>query len=402
MRLSRGTFWILCLVLIAGQFVTASSSIVLAQRVAIEPRDVALTPADLPSGFSVTEDQATPMDPGPGVMYSVTLKRPVTGGTVGNGPVWVSQLIGRFDGPVAYEGFLDTIRQRFIDEKGYQLVPGAPNDGGTASLMWADGDGVGYMVGFIKRDMVIFTGWAGAKGAVDLQGVLTLAGVSSARYDQVLASGGMPATASTTTTHPSEGVATQEAAPPKPTEQPTPPPRTASAAPPAPKATIDQRVLPALRALYAIKSAPVGGLPWGDWFRAIVDRSAVTIAAAPLPRGTHGVYRGRSNTLTIGTSALNEDVRSVASVLGHELTHVAQALENGGVPGDCVSAEVEAFRVGLSVFVNLFGGPSPGRTSFERSQNLVAYRWLTEGDPILYKFVVDTPGYQDQCSLWVP
>src|SRR5581483_9663835 len=129
---------------------------------------------------------------GGGVVFSSVMERPLTPENASTGPIVVAQIIGRFDGPVSYEGFLDQVRQRSINEDGYQLVPGAPNDGGTASLVRVDGAAAAYQVGFIKRNMVIFTTAIGNKDVITLQGVLDLAGVSSARVDQVLAVGSAP------------------------------------------------------------------------------------------------------------------------------------------------------------------------------------------------------------------
>jgi hypothetical protein len=38
----------------------------------------------------------------------------------------------------------------------------------------------------------------------------------------------------------------------------------------------------------------------------------------------------------------------------------------------------------------------------EQSHNRVLQVLVTEGEPGLYKLVVDTQGYREQCALWVP
>lgn len=163
----------------------------------VEPKDVALRPSDLPPGFTVSKEETQPMASGSGIIYSVVMERPLTPEAIASGPIQVTQLIGRADQPVSYEGFLDELRRQAVSEEGYELVPGAPNDGGTASLQKLDGEAAFFLVGFIKREMVIFTGTVGRRGVVSLDGALTLAGVSSARYDSVLAEGA-PASADAT------------------------------------------------------------------------------------------------------------------------------------------------------------------------------------------------------------
>lgn len=166
----------------------------LAQRRVVDPREIALTPGDLPPGFAVNPERSGSRrieDPR-GVALQVVMEREPTVQNLRSGPVYAFQRIARFDEGVAFGGFLDYVRTSAIREEGYSLVPGAPNDGGTASLVKRDGELAFYLVGFIKNDTVVFTGWGGLASVVDLPGVLALAGVSSGRYDVVLA-GGSPA-----------------------------------------------------------------------------------------------------------------------------------------------------------------------------------------------------------------
>lgn len=437
------------------------------------------------------------MDPGPGVLYSILMERPITPESVSTGPVMVGQFIGRFDGPVAYDGFLDEIRRRAIEQEGFEMVPGAPNDGGTASLQKVEENVVTFEVGFIKRDMVIFTRALGRKGVVSLPSVLTLAGVSSARYDQALA--GVPAPAAPATDPPSssetpvasappqgktgrisntggsganlralphstselllvvndgdavtvlgapeqgtdgrrwhniktsdgvvgwvvaEYVSTEQpqtlaAAPPAPTATPVPaapaPTRTpvppTPAPPPPPTATpktassIDNRLMPALRLLYGLRQTLTSGRSLGEAFRYTVESSGVSMSVKSLSPEVGGFFEGRTNSITINAQLLSEDPRTLASILAHELTHVAQFMSGENPSSSCVESEVAAFRVQIIAWVNLYNGPAPGRTARERNGNARAYAYATEGDPWLYKYVVDTEGYQDQCRLWVP
>jgi hypothetical protein len=182
----------------------------------VDPAAIALTPADLPPGFTVVPEQTgtAPLGTARGVAFRQLMRREATEANLSSGPISVAQVILRVDEPVSFSGFLDRIRQDAIANEGFTLVPGAPNDGGTASLMKREGDLAAYEVGFIKANFVVFTRWVGLATVVNLPGVLTLAGVSSGRYDAVLA-----------------GQAPPTAAPPAPPSPAAPPP---TAAPPSP------------------------------------------------------------------------------------------------------------------------------------------------------------------------
>ncbi|MCC7369607.1 MAG: SH3 domain-containing protein [Chloroflexi bacterium] len=451
-----------------------------AQRPRVEPHEISLRPSDLPPDFTISKEESRAMDPGPGVLYSVLLERPITPESVSTGPVMVGQFIGRFDGPVAYDGFLDEIRRRAIEQEGFEMVPGAPNDGGTASLQKVEEGIVTFEVGFIKRDMVIFTRALGRKGVVSLPSVLTLAGVSSARYDQVLAVGPTPAAPTEsasahgrsarigntggsganlrTLPHstsellmvvndgdtiivlgaPEQGsdgrkwhnvktgdgvvgwvvseyvmsdqgpVVAAAPSPPPPPATPAPaalvPTRTPvpPTATPKPAAAIDNRLAQALRLLYGIRKTLANGTTLGDVFRYTVESSGVSMNMKSLEPQVGGYFQGRTNSITVNSQVLNEDSRTVASILAHELTHVMQFMQGENPSRACVESEVAAFRVQIIVWVTLYNGPAPGRTLRERLGNDQAYYYATEGDPWLYKYVVDTEGYQDQCRLWVP
>ena len=195
-----------------------------------------------------------------------------------------------------------------------------------------------------------------------------------------------------------------------PTPAPTAPPARATPAPTPsrqdavskPAGTIDSRVQPALRVLYGIRKGPSGGMALGDYYRAIVDTSGVSIGLAKMPANAGGYFVARDNAITLNASILDEDNRTVASTLSHELQHVAQSISERGQGLGCVEREVDAFKAGIVTWVLLWDPLAPGRTSRERFGNAMAQRYVSEGDPWLYKYVVDTDGYQDQCKLWVP
>jgi hypothetical protein len=155
------------------------------QKPPVDPRAIALTPADLPPGFAFVPDQ-TVLEPLPGgfaIQLKTELQREATLDNLMSGPIMVAQIIIRVDRLVVPADFLAEVRNSLIQNQGFQPVPGAPNDGGTTSLSKAQGDVVVYAVGFVKNEMVIFTLWGGLPEVVNLPGVLTLAGISSARYD---------------------------------------------------------------------------------------------------------------------------------------------------------------------------------------------------------------------------
>jgi hypothetical protein len=64
--------------------------------------------------------------------------------------------------------------------------------------------------------------------------------------------------------------------------------------------------------------------------------------------------------------------------------------------------EVEAFRTQTVVWSALWDDDPPGRTRLERELTMVAGIVATDGEPGLYKLIVDTPDYQKTCEIWVP
>ena len=166
--------------------------------------------------------------------------------------------------------------------------------------------------------------------------------------------------------------------------------------------SIDSRLTPALRALFAIRRGPSGGTAWGDWYRGVVEATGVNIVVGTLPSGVAGAYRFRTNTISVAQAILGEDTKTVAAIIAHELTHTAQAFRGNDPLSNCIPSEVESLQNEMIVWVILYDGLAPGRTRIERQQNFMLQLWAEQGDPVLYKLVVDTPGYQDQCRLWVP
>jgi hypothetical protein len=174
----------LVLALLFGQLPSA-----LAAPKTIDPRDIALTPADLPSGFAVDQSTTgvTPLPDSVGVMYRVDMKRPRTPEAFADGPIIVQQTIVRLDGQVPGETMLAAIRDDLISKVEMSPTDEGPNDGGTITLKRTDGEVTMYAVGFVKQPMVIVTLWAGAAPVTTFPKLIELAGISSARLDEALA-----------------------------------------------------------------------------------------------------------------------------------------------------------------------------------------------------------------------
>jgi hypothetical protein len=245
----------------------------------IDPAAIALTPADLPPGFVVVpgETRTEPLSGARGVTFRQILERAPTAENLYSGPIGVGQVILRIDEPLSFAGFLDYIRQEAITKDGYSLVPGAPNDGGTASLMKHEGDKAAFQVGFIKANMVVFTFWVGLASVVNLQGVLTLAGVSSARYDAVLA-GLAPATVA-------RPGAAPPLAPPPPPPPPLPPPPPSGPAQSAISPQVHSSLAPAWRSLMSLTGTSGQNDSLASLFQQIVNATGVRLTVGLLPTG---------------------------------------------------------------------------------------------------------------------
>lgn len=177
------------IVTLATVLVLAQLSVVVAAQSTIDPRQIALTPADLPPGFTV--DQATsgvaPLPDSAGLMYRVDMKRPRTAQAFAEGPIIVQQTVVRLDGGTPGEAVLASIRDELTGQVQLEPTLDGPNDGGTFSLKRTDGEVTMYAIGFVKEPMVIVTVWAGSAPVTTFLKLIELAGISSARLDEVLA-----------------------------------------------------------------------------------------------------------------------------------------------------------------------------------------------------------------------
>jgi hypothetical protein len=65
--------------------------------------------------------------------------------------------------------------------------------------------------------------------------------------------------------------------------------------------------------------------------------------------------------------------------------------------------EVEAYTMEALVWANFWQQQAPPtRTTLERNLTALLQVAASEGEPGFYKMVVETPGYQSQCQLWIP
>ena len=155
----------------------------------LDPREIALTLADLQPGFAV-DPSVTALSILPdsvGVSLRVDMRRPATAQTLADGPIIVQQIIVRLDAPIPAESVLFSIRDELIRDAGLAPTPDGPNDGGTVSLKRVDGDVILYSVGFVKENMVVFTTTGGMAQVTTFPKLVQLAGITSSRLDASLA-----------------------------------------------------------------------------------------------------------------------------------------------------------------------------------------------------------------------
>jgi hypothetical protein len=189
LRSSGKTLWLpLVLCLVAGLVLsTVLPGRADAAPAAVEPGDVTLTLGDLPPGFApnpqFTRDGFTE---GVGPSHQVQYEREPTPQNLQDGPIVVGQNVLRLDTAIGAGDALMSVKNFYIDQQAFTPSDAGPNDGGTFTLEKNDSGIKFIMIGFIKQNMVFVTLVAGLPGVVSYQGVLELAGISSARLDQKL------------------------------------------------------------------------------------------------------------------------------------------------------------------------------------------------------------------------
>jgi hypothetical protein len=154
---------------------------------AVEPADVTLTLEDLPPGFSsnpeFTKDGYTE---GVGPSHQVQFEREPTLQNQADGPIVIGQNVFRLDTGIGAGDALLSVKNFYIDQQGFTPSDAGPNDAGTFTLRKNENGIEFIMIGFIKENMVFVTLAAGLPGVVTYDGVLELAGISSARLDAKL------------------------------------------------------------------------------------------------------------------------------------------------------------------------------------------------------------------------
>ena len=183
-RLTRA---VLAAMLVVSTVMVTVAGPAFAAPLAVEPREIALTPGDLPPGFAISPDiTQSGMIDNIGSMYQIGMLREINEANLLAGPVFVLQQVVRLESDLGAGDALTLQRNYWINKGGYRPSKAGPNDGGTFSLEKTD-DGVTiYLLGFIKENMIIITGAGGVEGIVSYAGVHELATITSARMDKAL------------------------------------------------------------------------------------------------------------------------------------------------------------------------------------------------------------------------
>ena len=173
--------------MVASLILFVQGGAAVAAPLAVEPRDIALTPDDLPPGFTIHPDHTREgIINNVGPMYQIGMTREFTEQNLMAGPVFVLQQVVRLESGLGAGDALTLQRNYWTTQAGYSLSPSGPNDGGTFSLEKTDRGVKTYLLGFIKENMIIITGLGGVDGVVSYAGVKELAGISSGRLDAAL------------------------------------------------------------------------------------------------------------------------------------------------------------------------------------------------------------------------
>lgn len=167
---------------------------------------------------------------------------------------------------------------------------------------------------------------------------------------------------------------------------------------------VDPRLMPAWRTLVGVTETwdDDGWDVIGDWAWRIAANTGVRVSVGQAG-GAWGGYHRRSNVIVVNERALGEDARAVAAVLSHELAHASQVAAGYGGALDCVGMEAQGHLVGATVWGTFWTAPyGPARTALERQLSRDLHVLRTQGEPGLYRLVVNEQSYQQQCALWVP
>jgi hypothetical protein len=167
-----------------------------------------------------------------------------------------------------------------------------------------------------------------------------------------------------------------------------------SAAPARAAAIVDPRLNTAYTMLAVLQDRD--GTPYID----VLDASGATIVVGPLPRGRLGVYFLPTRRIIVSTAALGEDATVLASIIAHELQHVADRdqMRLGRVQLDCVEREVRAFDAQVRVWRTFWPDSLPNATQVERDIAEVTLAQEASGPDGIRGLLTASPGYQAQCA----
>jgi hypothetical protein len=407
-----------------------------AQRQPLDPRSVALQPADLPRGFTIVAEQTVsePLRNGTGqadgevvgATFRTVLERPATQENLESGPIRVGQLIARSDDPTRATFSLDAQREFNVRDGGFEVVghPGTSDD--VLALVRRAEPFVEYRIVAVRRaDTIISTTFTALSSALDVDGAATLAKISVARYEEAasaLLASEQPAPApsgnvnadlrAVQTPTPTPSVPTPSV--PTPSVPPTNVPKATATPRPNEGAKLpdrfDSRLARPWAELMGTSAATGSGEPVSDRLRRIVEKSNVRVKVGDLRPNVGGELKSIAkvsgdevdvveSTITMNKDVMNESPRVLAAILAHEIVHAGQPVtRSNGAFLDCVEAEVEAYAVQAQVWAAFWGEEHrPGQTQWERSMSHVEETWRDGGEKGLRSLVREETG-QDSHS----
>jgi hypothetical protein len=175
-------------------------------RPIVDPRDLVLSPTELPPGFVVNEDATTMevvmialADTAPdatldspeseaqtrqaGVRYQTELRREQIGDDAGEGRIVIGQTVTRLDAYLSPVDILAESRDVLIREEGFAEIQDLRGDGRAVRLVKHTATDTIFAIGIIKDETVIFTSVRGVEPSVSLETAMGLASRSASKYD---------------------------------------------------------------------------------------------------------------------------------------------------------------------------------------------------------------------------
>jgi hypothetical protein len=156
-----------------------------AQAALVDPKNIALSPADLLPGFSVDRDELTPLPNGGGVVLHRLIHRLATPENIASGPLVVGQIIARIDDrSIAPIDLLTPLKAEIM--QGLPEIAetsDGPNDRDHFSLVYRSSTSVIYAYGLTTSQFVLATFIGGDPAATHFADVIALGNVSVARIE---------------------------------------------------------------------------------------------------------------------------------------------------------------------------------------------------------------------------